>query len=108
MSLEEQRVHWVQKGPFPSLHHCPLKALLLCMLCVCACVKACACVVQDHRTYHSVSLVPRPLPDFISQPWGHKVWEWPGDKATTVSKYKLVSPWDKIIGGLIEVPSISK
>ena len=28
-----------------------------------------------------VSLVPRPLPDFISQPWD-KIWEWPGDEAS--------------------------
>ena len=36
------------------------------------------------------SLVPRPLPDFISQPWRKvdfspqlrdKIWEWPGDEA---------------------------
>ena len=26
------------------------------------------------------SLVPRPLPDFILQPW-RRIWEWPGDKA---------------------------
>ena len=34
------------------------------------------------------SLVPRPLPDFISQPWRKvglrdKIWEWPGDEAMT-------------------------
>ena len=36
------------------------------------------------------SLVPRPLPDFILQPWRtdfswgrwHKIWEWPGDEAS--------------------------
>ena len=28
------------------------------------------------------SLVLRPLPDFISQPWRDKIWEWPGDEAT--------------------------
>ena len=28
----------------------------------------------------SYSLVPRPLPDFISQMWD-KIWEWPGNKA---------------------------
>ena len=27
------------------------------------------------------SLIPRPLPDFILQPW-RKIWEWPGDEAT--------------------------
>ena len=28
------------------------------------------------------SLVPRPLPDFILQPWRKiKIWEWPGDEA---------------------------
>ena len=33
-------------------------------------------------TLHTVSLVPRPLPDFISQPWRKIVaWEWPGDEA---------------------------
>ena len=44
-----------------------------------------------------LSLVPRPRPDFISQPWRKinfsprlrdKIWEWPGDEATTQPRYK--------------------
>jgi len=37
--------------------------------------------------YHSDSLVPRPLPDFISQPpWlRYKIWEGPGDEATILN-----------------------
>ena len=47
-----------------------------------ACVRCIMCM--------QISLVPRPLPDFISQPWRKistaaqrgKIWEWPGDEAT--------------------------
>ena len=36
-------------------------------------------------TLSFTSLVPRPLPDFISQPWlRDKIWEWPGDEATVL------------------------
>ena len=33
------------------------------------------------------SLVPRPLPDFISQPrpWRDQIWEWPGDEASLLA-----------------------
>ena len=54
----------------------------------------CACVflVRIREGYEGIhittqrvqthSLVPRPLPDFISQPWlQDKIWEWPGDEA---------------------------
>ena len=51
------------------------------------------CVTQDPRVgpmgacaiHPTHSLVPRPLPDFISQLWRKmrdKIWEWPGDEAT--------------------------
>ena len=38
----------------------------------------------------SVSLVPRPLPDFISQPWCFFTaasWEWPGNEAIGPSAF---------------------
>ena len=38
-------------------------------------------------TIHASSLVPRPLPDFISQ--RDKIWGWPGDDATNVSQATL-------------------
>ena len=60
----------------------------------------CACAVFTSHGYYLrvafISLVPRPLPDFISQPWKsigsrpspafspqlrHKIWEWLGDEA---------------------------
>ena len=42
-------------------------------------------------TQFSPSLIPRPLPDFISQPWRKicgeivqdKIWKWPGDEANS-------------------------
>ena len=51
----------------------------------------------------ALSLVPRPLQDFISQPWRKigspqlqdKIWEWPGDEAREPSSYAVhakVSP----------------
>ena len=45
----------------------------------------CLCMFR-WRLGGGVSLVPRPLPDFISQPWRKiglqdKIWEWPGDEA---------------------------
>ena len=39
-------------------------------------------VLVIKKLKHAASLVPRPLPDFISQPWRNKIWEWPGDKAS--------------------------
>ena len=41
---------------------------------------------QAIKSWSWGSLVPRPLPDFISQPWRKKwlrdkIWEWPGDEA---------------------------
>ena len=40
------------------------------------------------------SLIPRPLPDFISQLTVEKIWEWPGIKANTWVSHKI-SKWDK-------------
>ena len=53
---------------------------------------------QDaHATSHQfTSLLPRPLPDFISQPWRKtdfslqlrdKIWEWPGNEAISLLPY---------------------
>ena len=40
----------------------------------------------------NISLVPRPLPDFISQPWRKiKIWEWPGDEARTTYHSMVVA-----------------
>ena len=38
------------------------------------------------------SLIPRPPPDFISQPWlRDKIWEWPGDEAIVVTDTSYVA-----------------
>ena len=76
------------KGPFPK---CPLfggstVALnYLTTLCKhCAIIGFC-CHNYYSTTHPDPSLVPRPLSDFISQPWRKKlrdkIWEWPEDKA---------------------------
>ena len=40
---------------------------------------------ESRLKYYCISLVPRPLPDFISQPrLQDKIWEWPGNEATIV------------------------
>ena len=42
------------------------------------------------------SLVPRPLPDCISQPWRFfprlrdKIWEWPGDEVTACMRFSYI------------------
>ena len=51
-------------------------------------VEVCTCA----STLSGNSLVPRPLPDFISQPprlWD-KIWEWPGDEARVVTHHTLM------------------
>ena len=40
---------------------------------------------SQNNTLLVSSLVPRPLPDFIMQPWlQDKIWEWPGNKAISL------------------------
>ena len=40
----------------------------------------CACTARGNWSIQY--LIPRPLPDFISQLWlRDKIWEWPGDEA---------------------------
>ena len=48
--------------------------------------------------HHTTSLVPRPLPDFISQLWRkrlqNKIWEWPGKKAREGLGMRLGKVWE--------------
>ena len=52
---------------------------------------------HNSRTWSSMTVyVPRPLPDFISQPWRKiglrdKIWEWPGYEAKSNSGSKHVN-----------------
>ena len=50
----------------------------------------------------SLSLIPRPLPDFISQ-LRDKIWEWSGNEAKTLSVHGLNIPWGQMKQG----PSIT-
>ena len=41
--------------------------------------------LESDGVYQHDSLIPRPLPDFISQPWlRDKIWEWPGDETSQI------------------------
>ena len=69
MSLEELRVHLVQKSQPPSLHHCPQKALLPCVcvweggmftcvgvgVCICVCVCVCVHLAKYGHRIHNYS-----------------------------------------------------
>ena len=74
------------------MHVCTIVSLpdqwLWCLVweqdCLCACVQD--CILQNGQQLGSASLVPRPLPDFFSQPPTsvNKIWKCPGDKARAV------------------------